>query len=158
MYLGIINGWERDHFRAVSGLGLKGVEFCINHDVDSAKVLEKKEQKDQLKLTAPTTGAKALETQEKTAFSRKLMWLSYMLWGGAVLLMFEHVWHGEVVAWFPFLAAMADPADTAEMLHEMATAGVLMAVLVTAVWAVMLVVTSAIEKRAAKSQLQTNES
>ena len=49
----------------------------------AAKVLEKKEQKDQLKLTAPTTGAKALETQEKTAFSRKLMWLSYMLWGGA---------------------------------------------------------------------------
>ncbi len=44
MYLGIINGWERDHFRAVSGLGLKGVEFCINHDVDSAKVLEKKEE------------------------------------------------------------------------------------------------------------------
>ncbi len=120
----------------------------------AAKVLEKKEAKAELKLTAPTTGAKALETQEKTAFSRKLMWLSYMLWGGAVLLMFEHVWHGEVVAWFPFLAAMADPADTAEMLHEMATAGVLMAVLVTAVWAVMLVATSAIEKRAAKSQLQ----
>ena len=117
----------------------------------AAKVLQKKEAKAELKLTAPTTGAKA---QEKTAFSRKLMWLSYMLWGGAVLLMFEHVWHGEVVAWFPFLAAMADPADTAEMLHEMATAGVLMAVLVTAVWAVMLVVTSAIEKRAAKSQLQ----
>ncbi len=123
----------------------------------AAKVLEKKENENKLKLTAPTTGAKALETEEKTAFSRKLMWLSYMLWGGAVLLMFEHVWHGEVTAWFPFLAAMADKADTVSMLHEMATAGVLMAVLVTAVWAVMLVVTSAIEKRAAKSQLQTEE-
>ena len=120
----------------------------------AAKVLEKKENADKLNLTAPTTGAKALETEEKTAFSRKLMWLSYMLWGGAVLLMFEHVWHGEVVAWFPFLAAMASPSDTAEMLHEMATVGVLMAVVVTAVWAVMLVVTNAIEKRAAKPQLQ----
>ena len=113
----------------------------------------------------PTTEAIVTTVIKKVAdkkgsdniFIKKMGWLNNMLWGGSALLAFEHVWHGEVVAWFPFLAAMADPADTAEMLHEMATAGVLMAVLVTAVWAVMLVVTSAIEKRAAKSQLQTNE-
>ena len=44
MYLGIINGWDREHFRAVSELGLKGIEFCINHNVDSAEVLAKKEE------------------------------------------------------------------------------------------------------------------
>ena len=27
---------------------------------------------------------------------RKLTWLTNLLWGGAVLLAFEHLWHGEV--------------------------------------------------------------
>ena len=39
----------------------------------------------------------------KIPFSRKLKWLKNMLWGGAALLAYEHVWHGEVVPWFPFL-------------------------------------------------------
>ena len=36
--------------------------------------------------------------------------------------------------WFPFLIAASNPTDAAEILHEMATAGVTMALLVTAVW------------------------
>ena len=72
-----------------------------------------------------------------------------MLFGGAVLLAFEHVWHGEVVPWFPFLTAMNDPADAAEMLHEMATVGVSMAVLVTLVWIGMCIAADAIVKRTA---------
>ena len=70
----------------------------------------------------------------------KLGWLTTMLWGGAFLLFLEHVWHGEVVFRPPFLVAKADPASLATMLHEMATVGVGMAVLVTAVWAVMVLV------------------
>lgn len=66
--------------------------------------------------------------------SRKLRWLSGMLWGGAVLLMLEHVWHGEISPFFPFLTALSSPADTLVMLREMATVGVGMAALVTAVW------------------------
>ena len=69
--------------------------------------------------------------------SRKLKWLTYMLWGGSFLLAYEHIWHGEIVAWFPFLTAMGNPADAAEMFHEMATVGVTMAVIITAVWFVM---------------------
>ena len=42
----------------------------------------------------------------------------------------------------------------AEMLHEMATAGVTMAVLVTAIWLVMLGVSKAIEKRPDTPQLE----
>ena len=38
-------------------------------------------------------------------------------------------------------------ADAAEMFHEMSTVGVTMAVLVTAVWAVMCVAADAIMKR-----------
>lgn len=78
-------------------------------------------------------------SDHKISFSRKLKWLSNLLWGGSALLAFEHIWHGEVVPFFPFLTAMADPATKSEMLHEMATTGVTMALLVTVVWAVMLV-------------------
>ena len=77
-----------------------------------------------------------------------------MLWGGSALLAFEHVWHGEVVPWFPFLTAAADPADASEMLHEMATAGVSMAVIVTVVWLGMLGVCKLIEKRTEKQALE----
>ncbi len=94
-------------------------------------------------------GAELVEA-EKLPFSRKLSWLNKLLWGGSALLAFEHVWHGEVAPWFPFLTAASNPADAAEMLHEMSTAGVTMSVLVTAVWAGMLVVSSVIEKKAQK--------
>lgn len=80
-------------------------------------------------------------------FARKLSWLRNMLWGGSALLAFEHVWHGEIVPVFPFLTAADNPADTAAMLREMATVGVAMAVIVTAVWAAMLVVVGIFEKR-----------
>ncbi len=87
----------------------------------------------------------------KTPFSQKLKWLNNLLWGGSALLAFEHIWHGEVIPWFPFLTAAGNPADAAEMLHEMSTVGVTMAVLVTAVWGGIVAISSAIEKRAVKS-------
>ena len=80
-------------------------------------------------------------------FIRKMGWLNNMLWGGSALLAFEHVWHGEVTPWFPFLTAAADPADAAEMIHEMSTSGVAMAVLVTLAWVVMVLVSNAIAKK-----------
>ena len=92
--------------------------------------------------------AKNSHTAEKTPFSRKLRWLSNLLWGGSLLLAFEHVWHGEVVPWVPFLTAAGNPADAAAMLHEMSTVGVTMAVLVTAVWVGLVLVSSAMEKKA----------
>ncbi len=79
-------------------------------------------------------------TQNHIAFSTKLGWLTKLLGGGAFLLAFEHIWHGEVVPWFPFLTATANPTDTAEMLHEMATSGTAMLLLCLAVWGVMLAV------------------
>lgn len=92
---------------------------------------------------------------ETYPWSRRLMLLAYLLWGGVVLLAFEHVWHGEVVPWFPFLTAMGDPTDKAEMLHEMATVGVTMACLVTAVWGVIMGVISAALKRPAKEPVSS---
>ena len=83
----------------------------------------------------------------KIPVSRKPKWLKNMLWGGAALLAYEHVWHGEVVPWFPFLTAAADPADAAVMLHEMATVGVTMALLVTAAWGCIALAADKIVKR-----------
>lgn len=80
-------------------------------------------------------------------FSRKLSWLRNMLAGGSALLAFEHLWHGEITPWFPFLTAVGNPADTAEMLHEMAVSGTSMAALVTLVWGVMAVAADIIAKR-----------
>ncbi|MDR1247260.1 MAG: hypothetical protein LBK57_09565 [Clostridiales Family XIII bacterium] len=96
---------------------------------------------------AGASEAVSAEQSVKVPFSRKLKWLTTLLWGGAALLAFEHVWHGEVTPWFPFLTAAGDPADTAEMLHEMATAGISMAVIVTVVWLGMVIATSAMEKK-----------
>ena len=84
--------------------------------------------------------------KKDSPFKGKVKWLGNMLWGGSALLAFEHVWHGEVVPWFPFLTAAADPADTAEMLHEMSTVGVTMTVVVTAAWLGMVAVSHYLEK------------
>ena len=97
----------------------------------------------------------SLEMVEKIPFSKKLKWLSNLLWGGSILLAFEHIWHGEVVPWFPFLTGASNPEDASEMLYEMATTGVTMAVLITAVWLGMVIVTFTIEKRALKPQLNS---
>jgi len=74
------------------------------------------------------------------SWSRRLSWLNKLLWGGTILLALEHVWHGEVVPWPPFLTAMKNPGDVAPMLHEIATVGVAMAITVTVVWAIMVMV------------------
>ena len=96
------------------------------------------------------------ENLPKSGFSRKLKWLNNMLWGGSALLALEHVWHGEVVPWFPFLTAASDPSSRSEMFHEMATVGVTMALLVTAVWAGMVIVSSRLEKKADKPAAEKN--
>ena len=66
--------------------------------------------------------------------------LEAMLWGGAVFLALEHMWHGEVVPYPPFLTAMKSPEEWATALHEMATNGVAMAVVVTATWGGILAI------------------
>ena len=92
-------------------------------------------------------------------FSEKLGWLNKMLWGGSALLAFEHLWHGEVSPFYPFLTAAADPAEASVMLHEMATSGVAMALLVTAAWGILTAVVTGKQRKAAavlpmKSEVQ----
>ena len=88
-----------------------------------------------------------MDKQIKIPFSHKLKWLNNMLWGGSALLAFEHVWHGEIVPWFPFLTAAENPIARSEMLQEMSTVGVAMAILVSAVWVGVATISNVIEKR-----------
>ncbi|MBP5489240.1 MAG: hypothetical protein J6Y10_01400 [Lachnospiraceae bacterium] len=114
------------------------------------KIVEKKEAATDNAAPAGAANSEAVAAV-KIPFSRKLKWLRSLLWGGVVLLLFEHIWHGEVVPWFPFLTAMSDPEDASAMLREMSTVGVTMAVIVTLVWVGMLIVSSMVEKQASKA-------
>lgn len=91
--------------------------------------------------------------EKKVPFSRKLSWLSNLLWGGSALLLFEHIWHGEITPWFPFLTAANTPAETMQMLHEMSTVGVAMAVAISAVWILMVAIASKAEKKETKAEI-----
>ena len=72
-------------------------------------------------------------------FVAKLDWLGKMMFGGSFLLAIEHIYHGEVILVPPFLtAAKEGPEAVRVMLHEMATRGTAMAVLLVVVWAVMV--------------------
>ena len=105
--------------------------------------------------TAVVTGAakNALpESTHKNPFVAKLGWLGKMMFGGSFLLAIEHVYHGEIIFTPPFLTAVKD-GNTAEMLHEMATRGVAMAVLLFVVWGVMVAVSTWIERHPSSGTL-----
>lgn len=111
-----------------------------------AKAVKSKEEKQHINLNGANT---EIKESGKTPFSKKLGWLNKMLWLGSFLLAFEHLWHGEVIPTFPFLTAVKT-GEVSEMLGEMATAGVMMAVLVTLVWAGIVAVVTVMEKKADK--------
>jgi hypothetical protein len=108
------------------------------------KVVEKRGSKVGVERTKNVAVEKkaGVERTENTGvkWSQRLGWLNKMLWGGAMLLALEHVWHGEVVPWPPFLTAMETPGEVGPMLHEIATYGVTMAVVVTVIWAIIVVI------------------
>lgn len=120
----------------------------------AAKVLEKKEQREDQK--ALENGV-ALQELKREHFSAKLKRLNGFLWGGSALLAFEHVWHGELQPFFPFLTAASDAASAAEMLQEMATTGVGMAVLATVVWGALTLAADKLERRDAAASTNDAE-
>ena len=117
-------------------------------------VIEKVAKKSEEKAVVSEDSKSAEQVGEvtHTPLSRKLSWLRNMLLGGSVLLLFEHIWHGEIVPFFPFLTAMSNPDDMMEMFHEMATVGVCMALLITFVWGIICFAVSVIEKRPAPAE------
>ena len=120
----------------------------------AAKLLKSREKARNVEIRLPDG---SVETATRIPFSTKLGWLNKLLWGGSALLAFEHVWHGEVVPFFPFLTAVRD-GETSEMLAEMGSAGIMMAALVTVVWFGMLAVSAMVEKRALANTKLAEES
>ena len=100
------------------------------------KVVENREKK---------VGGKGTDNA-RLKWSHKLSWLNKLLWGGTILLALEHVWHGEVVPWFPFLTAMESAEETSAMLNEISTNGIFMAIAVTIVWVIMVIISDKMEK------------
>ena len=86
--------------------------------------------------------------EKKDTMSTRLLRLSKLLFGGGILLIFEHIWHGEVIPYFPFFTAAEEGSEAVnEMLHEIATTGILMAVLCTLVWGVIEIIRYKLDKK-----------
>ena len=117
----------------------------------ASKVIKQKE-KESVSLPEDT-----IKETVRTKFSAKLGWLNNMLWGGSALLAFEHIWHGEIVTYFPFLSAVSN-GEITEMLSEMGSTGVMMAAIVTAAWAGMVAVSSLAEKKVLHAEKHAQES
>ena len=107
-------------------------------------------------FTAPLAGAavaavvqKATAGKARNPFLRKLHWLVKMALGGSFLLAIEHIYHGEIKFFPPFLTKMENSKDTEEMVHEIMTVGVSMAVLILVAWIGMVVVSEIFERRKA---------
>lgn len=106
----------------------------------TAHILESKENKSE-KITP-----------DNVRFSKKLKWLSKLLWGGSFLLAFEHVWHGEIKPFFPFLTSAENPEAFSAMLGEMSTVGTGMALIVTTAWICMLIISGIAGKQQEKTR------
>lgn len=97
---------------------------------------------------APTAAAIITTSTKKKILSKyHIEWLNAMLWGGAIMLAVEHVTHGEIVPFPPFITAMQNPADILVMLSELATAGGAMTLAIVTVWAVMVFTASKMSRR-----------
>ena len=100
-------------------------------------------------LAIVMTIAQLLTRHSNLTQKLKLSVLNSMLWGGVVILAAEHVFHGEITAWAPYLTAMSSPADTAVMLSEIASVGGSMTIAITLSWMGLLAVSTLMTKRVA---------
>lgn len=85
--------------------------------------------------------------RKKIPAALKIGWLNIMLWGGVAMLAIEHIAHGEVVFYPPFLTAMQNPADIPVMLQELATVGGTMTIAIVLIWAILVVISTRIPQK-----------
>ncbi|VVB61629.1 Uncharacterised protein [uncultured archaeon] len=97
-------------------------------------------------LAPMATGIITTVFRKKIPAALKIGWLNIMLWGGVVMLAIEHIAHGEVVFYPPFLTAMQNPADIPTMLQEVTTVGVTMTIGIVLVWIILVAITSRIPR------------
>ena len=88
--------------------------------------------------------------KKKIPENLKIGWLNIMIWGGVIMLAVEHIAHGEVVLYPPFLTAMQTPAEIPVMLQEMATVGGTMTIAIVSIWLVMVFISQKISQKVIK--------
>ncbi|MCJ7697396.1 MAG: hypothetical protein MUO73_03595 [Thermoplasmata archaeon] len=93
-------------------------------------------------LAPMATGIVTTVFRKKIPAALKIGWLNIMLWGGVAMLTIEHIAHGEVVFYPPFLTAMQNPADIPVMLQELVTVGGTMTIAIVLAWIILVAITS----------------
>ena len=94
-------------------------------------------------VVVPTAAAMVITVIGKKVPEKYHMnWLSSMMWGGVVMLAVEHIAHGEIVLYPPFLTA-----GLHEVLPEMLRVGVPMTLAILLIWGVMVAVSARMSKR-----------
>ncbi|MCX6663372.1 MAG: hypothetical protein NTZ75_03920 [Euryarchaeota archaeon] len=97
-------------------------------------------------LVPMATGMITTVFRKKIPAALKIGWLNIMLWGGVAMLTIEHIAHGEVVFYPPFLTAMQNPADIPVMLQELATVGGTMTIAIVLIWIILVAITSKVPR------------
>ncbi len=87
---------------------------------------------------------------KKIPASYHINWLIMMLGGGVAALAIEHIAHGEIILYPPFLTAMQTPAEIPIMLQEMATIGSAMLIACVAIWVALVLYVNKIEDNKSK--------
>ena len=119
---------------AVAAIGVGAAKYVVKHH----------EKKNELTVSEP----KEYKFGSEVKWSKKLAYLELMLWSGSFVLAGEHVLHGEVSPYPPFLTAAGEgPEAVSEMLTEMGTVGVVMLAALVATWAVGVLVVDFIKYR-----------
>ena len=119
---------------AAAGIGVATAKYIVKHH----------EKKNELKVEEP----KEYKFGSEVKWSKKLAYLELMLWSGSFVLAGEHIFHGEVSPYPPFLTAAGEgPEAVQEMLTEMGTVGVAMLGALVAFWAIGVLVVDYIRYR-----------
>lgn len=77
---------------------------------------------------------KLIKKLVKPTIKNDLEILEIMLITGGVILAIEHVWHGEIVPYPPFLTAMQNPSDIPVLLREISVVGGSMTIATAVTW------------------------
>ncbi len=129
---------------AVAAIGVGAAKYIVKHN----------EKKNELQVKEP----KEYKFGSETKWSKKLAYLELVLWSGSFILAGEHLLHGEVSPYPPFLTAAGEgPEAVKEMLTEMGTVGVTMLVALVAAWAVGVFLVDFFnykKRKAAKEQIE----
>ena len=112
-------------------------------------IVKRHEKKNELVVSEP----KEVKFGKEIKWSKKLGYLELALFSGAFVLAGEHVLHGEVTPFPPFLTAAGEgPEAVKEMLTEMGTVGVAMLAFTVLAWGIGVLIADYLKFRKHKEK------